>query len=147
MNRAVRDQVKRSGGWRIIAEIDFNVVISRHALKLSAPEVVKCLTVARVQQSCVTSLPLSSIACLIGFGVATVVKPSFAGGIDKSFVDEDLSAFRMIDRHQPDVVVVISFPKFGGDAYVVVSHRAAQVDRDGSCTTLQSLRSSRNQAC
>src|SRR6185369_12867856 len=40
---------------------------------------------------------------------------------DESLVDEDLSTFGMIDRHQTDVLVVINFPQLCGDADVVVT--------------------------
>src|ERR1044071_3409526 len=40
VNRTVCDEVKRAGSWRVVAEIDFNIMIARQALELAASEVV-----------------------------------------------------------------------------------------------------------
>src|SRR6185369_1142559 len=50
VNRDVCDQVKRATGWRVITEINFNVMIARQALELAASEVVECLAITRAQQ-------------------------------------------------------------------------------------------------
>src|SRR6185295_9160669 len=43
------------------------------------------------------------------------------GGDDKPFVDEDLGAGWMIDDHQTELIVVVSFPKLGRDTQIVVA--------------------------
>src|SRR5215218_9912620 len=51
VNGPVRDQVKRSGCWRVIAEINFDVMIARQALKLAASEVVERFAIASAQEA------------------------------------------------------------------------------------------------
>ena len=47
VDRTLRDQIERTGFRRIIAEIDFEIVIAGYALELSAPKAVERFSVER----------------------------------------------------------------------------------------------------
>src|SRR6185369_11617738 len=104
----MRDQVKRSGGWDIVAEIDFDVVIARQALELTAAEVIERFAVTRAEQA--RDVVAVVVDCLLDrFRSRDRCETKLRRRYDESLVDEDLSTFGMIDRHQTDVVVVINF--------------------------------------
>src|SRR5690349_9421838 len=42
-------------------------------------------------------------------------------GNHKTFVNEDVRAFRMIDDDETEMIVVVSLPKFGSDPQIVIA--------------------------
>src|ERR1700741_2308345 len=95
-------------------------MIARQALELAASEVVERLAITRAQQAChLVAVVVDRLfdrlwSCDRG-------ETKLRRRHDESLVDKDLCAFRMIDGHQTDVVVVVNFPEFGGDTYVVIA--------------------------
>src|SRR5258705_1532845 len=115
--RAARDQAERATLRRIVAEVYFEIMITRQTLILAPTERVQSFIVQGVYK---IRDVLTVIICGAGdwmwcrYGGET----QFVGWNNKPLVYKNFSAFGMIDRHQADVIVVIDFPKLGRNSQI-----------------------------
>ena len=118
VNRTLRNQVERAALRRVVAEIDFEIMIARHALELAAAEAAHGFSVERADQ-------VRDVLAGVIHRARDVVRRCDRGDAKfrrrnhEALVDKNLRAGRMIDRHEREIVVVVDFPQFRGDADIV----------------------------
>src|SRR5215831_6469905 len=112
------DQIEWSAAGSVIAQIEFEVMVSGESLILTAAKAIQGLAVQVAQDR-------SDVGARVIHGTGQRMwrlngsESQFSRRNHKSFIDVNLGAGGVIDRHQRDVIVVINFPQFGGDADVV----------------------------
>src|ERR1700722_10112356 len=95
-------------------------MVARDALILSAAEAGRSFSVERVDEG-------GDILASIVDGMCDVVRCSNRGDAKfqrrnhEALIDKNLGASRMVDGHERQIIVIVNFPQFGGDANVVIA--------------------------
>jgi hypothetical protein len=120
MDGALRDQVERTALWSVVAPIDLDVMVARYSLILAAAE--------RSERPAIQSADeVRDVFAVVVGGMSNLARSGyrcetkFRGWNYESFVNVDFRAGRMVHCHQRNAIVIVDFPKFRGDAQVVVA--------------------------
>ncbi len=109
MHPPVCNEPKRTAGWNVVAEIDFDVMIARNALILTATKRVEIVSVESVYEAGDVLPPVvNSSRNLAWRGDSRYLQLSRRN--HKTFVNKNVRVLRMINDDQTQVVVVIGFP-------------------------------------
>src|ERR1700722_19101900 len=109
MDRALRDQVQGAACRGTLAKIYFQIMIAGYALILSTAEGGYGSTVECVDNiGYVLALVVDGARNSARSGDGRDSKPQ--GRNHEALIDKNLSAGRMINRHERNVVVIVNFP-------------------------------------
>src|ERR1700677_4949417 len=118
MQPAARDEPQRAVGWRVVSQVDFDVVIACDSLILTATKCVEILAVKIVKSR---GHVISLIVGCAGDGMrwCNTGNCELDWRDREAFVGEDFCAYGMVDGHEGERVVVVGLPKLSGDAEIV----------------------------
>jgi hypothetical protein len=109
MEPTAGDEIHRTFCWKIFAQVDFNIMISRNSLVLTAPKSVEVIAIHVAND---TRNVLALIIDRARYLMWLIRDDDFrlSGGNHETFVSKDLSTGRMINYLERKIVVVIGFP-------------------------------------
>src|SRR6185369_3713319 len=111
MHPAIGNQPKRTGGRRVITKIDFDVMVAGHTLIRAATESIQIVSVECIYDAGdVLSFIVDRASDLAWRGDSCDFQ--FSRGNNETFVNEDFGCIWVVDDHQAEMIVVVSFPEF-----------------------------------
>ena len=118
MHPAFCDQPERTGFRDIVAEIDFHIVVTRHALVLTAAKCIEVPAVQRADDVCyVLTIVVGRAGNFLRRRRSSDGQP--CGWDHETFIYVDVRSDGMVHDQKSKVVVVVRFPKFRGNSQIV----------------------------
>src|SRR3984957_18122970 len=120
VDRALRDEKERAAFRRVLAELDFEIMIAGYSLILASAEAGQRLTVEGAND-------IGDVLAGIVDGANNLVRSGdrceaqLQGRNDEALVDKNLRAHGMVDGHERQIIVVINLPQLCRDAQVVIA--------------------------
>src|SRR6266850_2196294 len=117
---AFGNQPQRAAFRRVLAKIDFDVMIARHTLIAPAPKVIEVFLVESADN--VRHVVATVIYC-VRYLVRRLDRRNcqLRGWNNKTFIDEDVRCRWMVHGHQRQLIVVVGLPQLRRDAQIVVT--------------------------
>jgi hypothetical protein len=98
----------------------FHIVIARKSLILTAAKGIEGMSIQFAENFCdIVAVVVCRTRNRMRRGDSG--ETSFLGWDHEAFVDIDFGVSGMIHGHERDAIVVVDFPKFGGDTQVVIA--------------------------